>query len=58
MADKAKEAVEFKDFLGMASNVNPNDVGPGAAQDQRNVCCIRQAELQVRKGLAEVTFED
>lgn len=58
MAQLPRTAVEFKDFMGLVTNANPNDVGPGAAQDQVNACCIRQAELQVRRGYQDLTFED
>lgn len=58
MAQQPRDQVQIKDFNGLASNIDPNDIPPGAAQDQSNVCCIRQAEIHVRKGYVEVTFEE
>lgn len=58
MAQLPREELPFKDFLGLVTNLDPNDMGPGAAQDQVNAACVRQAELQCRLGLRQVTFED
>jgi hypothetical protein len=58
MAQLPREEVPFKDFLGLATNVDDNDLSPGAAREQVNACCIRQAELGCRQGVREVTFEE
>lgn len=58
MADEPKTKVEFKQFSGMTSNVNPHLVEPGAMIEQVNCRSQRIGELVVRKGLREVTFDN
>lgn len=46
------------DFRGLVVNADPRDLPDGAATDQRNACCLTPGQLDVRGGIAEVTFED
>ena len=57
MGVEAKEVVEIKDFRGMASNFDPNDISPGTSQVQTNVNGLQRGQLEVRRGMREVTFE-
>lgn len=41
----------------MGSNYDPKDLPPGLSKIQINVNGYRRGELQVRRGLREVTFE-
>lgn len=52
-----ESAVQMRQFLGMASNVDPRDLKPGVSQVQINVAVIRPGELVVRRGLRELTFD-
>lgn len=51
------QRVEIVDFAGMIDNVDPRDLPPGAAQLQINAVSLKMGELQVRRGLKDVTFE-
>lgn len=57
MTDEPKAKVEFREFPGMTSNVNPHRVEPGAMLEQVNIRAGRVGELKVRSGLREVTFD-
>lgn len=50
-------SVEIMDFPGMITNLDERDLPPGAASEQVNVCSLIGGELQVRRGIREVTFE-
>ena len=58
MAEPAQTVVEIRDFRGMASNYDPNDITPGASQLQINVNGLQRGQLEVRRGMREVTFEE
>ena len=59
MPDKpAPTQVAFRDFRGMASNVDPTDLQPGFSTIQINVDGRVRGELEVRRGLREFTFDD
>lgn len=45
-------------FNGMVSVMDPRDLPPGQSVLQINGNCVRPGELNVRNGLAELTFED
>jgi hypothetical protein len=57
MPKEPRAQVDVKDFAGLLTNVDPDDVPTGAAQKQVNVVCITLGELQVRGGYREVTFD-
>lgn len=57
MGVPAETNVEIRDFRGMASNYDPNDITPGSSQFQSNVNGLQRGQLEVRRGMREVTFE-
>jgi hypothetical protein len=58
MGEPAKTTMEIRDFRGMASNYDPNDIAPGTSQLQINVNGLQRGQLEVRRGMREVTFEE
>lgn len=58
MADIPKNLLAIKDFQGMGSNFDPTDLNPGVSEVQINVNGFRRGQLEVRRGLREITFED
>lgn len=48
----------MKDFPGLLTNMDPDDLTPGAARIQVNATCERAAMLEVRPGYLKVRFED
>ena len=57
MGEPANKVVEIRDFRGMASNYDPNDITPGSSQLQVNINGLQRGQLEIRRGLREVTFE-
>lgn len=57
MSEPEVSRVEFKDWPGLASNADPLDLKPGAAQEQDNCYSPRAGELRARTGLRPVTFD-
>lgn len=57
MGERALAEKDYSRFNGMVSTVDPHDVS-GQATLQVNGSTILAGELNVRRGLAEVTFED
>jgi hypothetical protein len=55
---KAVNQVELRDFPGLVLNIDPDDLKPGASQEQINVTSARPAALEVRPGFRPVKFED
>lgn len=47
----------MQDFGGLINNHDPRDLPPGAAQVQTNINSRTGGELEVRRGLREVTFD-
>lgn len=58
MADEAQARFDIPAFRGMATNADPQDIEPGQSKYQLNCHSIRQGELEVRKGLRPITFDD
>lgn len=58
MGDPARQAVEIRDFQGMASNVDPTDFKPGFSSVQINVDGRTRGVLEVRRGLKVIVFDD
>lgn len=58
MGQPAKKAVEIRDFAGLVTRADPDDVPPGAAQDQVNLSSARAGELVTRSGARPVIFEE
>lgn len=53
-----RKRVEIRDFPGLQTKPDPNDVSPGAALAQTNVRSHHPGELRVRPGLARLSFEE
>jgi hypothetical protein len=51
------QAVVIRDFPGLLTNADPNDLPAGAAREQVNCRSERPGELQVRRGYVVVRFE-
>lgn len=49
--------VEAKDFPGLATRADPDDLADGSSRDQVNVTSHRAGELRSRPGYLKVTFE-
>jgi hypothetical protein len=58
MGEAFKGSVDYVEFVGMASNVDPHDIPAGAAQIQVNMNIVTQGLLRLRGGLREVAFEE
>lgn len=50
--------VDVRDFPGLATNLDPDDLRPGTAREQVNVLGSRPALLEVRPGFRVVRWED
>ncbi len=50
--------VSARDFPGLATSADPDDLAVGAARDQVNVTSHRPGELRSRPGYVKVTFEE
>jgi len=57
MGEPAKKIVEIRDFRGMASNYDPNDIVPGSSQLQININGLQRGQLEIRRGMRQVVFE-
>lgn len=57
MAMRPSNTVRLENFQGYITAIDPNDIPPGAAQEQVNLQCGRRGQLDVRQGLEEVAFE-
>jgi hypothetical protein len=58
MGMPAEETIALRDFEGLQSRPDPNDIPPGAATRQVNVTCIVPGQLTSRPGTREVSFEE
>ncbi len=52
------EQVVIRDFPGLQTNVDPNDLDPGGARRQVNLHAERPGELRPRQGWARIKFEE
>lgn len=50
--------VEIRDFVGMISDMGPQDIPDGAAQYQVNLGVTRPGDMQTRGGLRALVFDD
>ncbi len=50
--------VQARDFPGLATRADPDDLADGAGRDQVNLTCIRPGELRSRAGYKKLTFEE
>lgn len=58
MAMLPKQSVEIRDFPGLATKPDPDDITPGSSREQTNVQSHHPGELRVRPGVAKLTFEE
>lgn len=58
MGVPARVKVEIRDFPGIQSREDPDDVPPGAAVEQVNAQSHHPMELRVRPGVVELSFEE
>lgn len=58
MGQPARQAVEIRDFPGLATEPDALDIPPGAAIVQSNMQCVREGQLSSRPGLRPVSFEE
>ena len=57
MSDRPRKSVEIREFPGLVSNLDPNDIPPGYGTVQTNVTCVVEAEMNTRGGYRVVSFE-
>ena len=57
MLDRPRKSVEIREFPGLISNMDPNDMPPGYGIVQTNVTCVVEAEMDTRAGYRVVSFE-
>lgn len=57
MAQKEVVKVVVRDFAGLRTNRDPDDVDPGESRQQVNVNAERPGELRPRQGYSRVKFE-
>lgn len=53
---KPRTQVDYRDFRGLVTNVDPQDRPPGSTVSQENITCITPGELRVRKGMRNVSY--
>lgn len=58
MADEPDKSVQIRKFAGLVLKTDIHDLPPGAAQKQINVRSDRPGELNVRRGMRLVLFDD
>lgn len=57
MGQPAEAIVEIRVFTGMNSLVDSHDVKPGQSAKQINVAAVKPGELNLRRGLRELTYD-
>jgi hypothetical protein len=58
VAEEAKNTVEIRDFQGIVTDADPGDLDDGAAVNQVNACSLVPGQLDIRRGVAVVAFEE
>ena len=58
MGVPSKVLTNIADFQGMATNVDPSDIPPGVSEVQVNVCSVQRGQIEVRRGLKSLTFDE
>ncbi len=56
MAEEAIRSVDFRDWSGLVTDVDPHDYTAGTAREQINMTCVDLGEIQTRGGYKPVTF--
>ncbi len=54
----ARKSVQIRDFSGLVTKIDPDDVDPGAAVEQTNARSHHPGELRVRAGVRQLSFEE
>jgi hypothetical protein len=57
MSQPSRISTAIRDFPGLATNIDPHDARPGAADEQVNVQSSQPGVLEVRPGYAVVQFD-
>jgi hypothetical protein len=57
MGQPARTGAAIRDFPGLATNLDPDDTPPGAAEEQVNAQSGRPGVLEVRPGYQVVSFD-
>lgn len=58
MGVPAKVSVEIRDFPGLVTRIDPDDLTPGAGREQLNVQSHHPSQLRVRPGYRPLSFEE
>lgn len=58
MTLETKAAVEFRQWLGLLSDVDDDAIPPGGTVEQVNLVSIQQNGIEVRGGMRQATFEN
>jgi len=58
MGQEARTEVNIRDFPGQVSDADPHDLPPGGAQEQVNATSAHAAQVRVRGGFLDVSFEE
>jgi hypothetical protein len=53
-----RQSVEIRDFPGLGTAIDPEDLPPGSATIQTNATCEVSGELRVRSGYSVINFEE
>ena len=57
MAEEPRSAVDIRDFLGIITESDENDMNPGASPEQVNCTSDDVGVLRSRRGFLPVSFE-
>ena len=58
MSDQPQKSVSIRQFPGLVTQADPHDTNPGAASVQINIRSDRPGELNVRRGMRLVEFDE
>lgn len=57
MGTLPRQTVELRDFPGLGTKVDPDDLAPGASREQTNAQSHHPGELRARPGVKRLTFD-
>lgn len=58
MAEQTKARLEIRDFPGMITAADPDDIPDGAAEEQINLVSLVPGQMQTRAGYRLVSFDE
>lgn len=58
MQPNVPPTVQLRDFNGLVTRPDPDDIPPGSATLLVNMTCITPGKLSLRPGLRQVNFEE